>query len=329
MRIGSQPARRRAFTLIELLVVIAIIAVLVGLLLPAVQKVREAASRMSCQNNLHQVGLGVMNYESAYGELPPARVSNTAGRAKYGNSNRTIHNVLLPYIEQQNLYDQFVVGTGSSAADRRNWDHPVNVPVARTRVKTYQCPSTPNPERTVDVGAATGLAVTDYAVMDAVAVDATSAYALGFIPGELNDGNRYGMLVINRALKVTDVGDGTSQTFLMIEDAGRPTRLARGGKPVFNPSTGQPYYTEGAAWSDIDNNFWLDGYGTTGMERTDGGPCAVNCSNRNEIFAFHTGGANIVFGDGSVRFFRDTIAIDVVAATLTRNRGEVVNSADF
>jgi prepilin-type processing-associated H-X9-DG protein len=125
------------------------------------------------------------------------------------------------------------------------------------------------------------------------------------------------------------VTDGTSYTFMMIEDAGRPTRLAKGGKPVINPSTGTPFITEGAAWSDIDNNFWLDGYGPTGMEATDGGPCAVNCSNRNEIFSFHSGGANIVFGDGSVRFFRDSIPIDVVAATLTRNRGEVVNTSDF
>jgi prepilin-type N-terminal cleavage/methylation domain-containing protein/prepilin-type processing-associated H-X9-DG protein len=320
---------RSAFTLIELLVVIAIIAILIGLLLPAVQKVREAAARMTCANNLKQIGLGVHNYESAYGELPPARVSNTAGRAKYGNSNRTIHNILLPYIEQDNLYKQFTIGTGSSAADRRNWDHAVNVPVARVKVKTYQCPSTPNPDRTVNVGSATGLAVTDYAVMDAVAVDATSAYKLGFITGTLDDGNRYGMLIINQAVKIQQVTDGTSYTFMMIEDAGRPTRLAKGGKPVINPSTGAPFITEGAAWADIDNNFWLDGYGPTGMEPTDGGPCAVNCSNRNEIFSFHSGGANIVFGDGSVRFFRDSIPIDVVAATLTRNRGEVVNTSDF
>jgi prepilin-type N-terminal cleavage/methylation domain-containing protein/prepilin-type processing-associated H-X9-DG protein len=326
---STRPSRRPAFTLIELLVVIAIIAILIGLLLPAVQKVREAAARMSCQNNLKQIGLGIHNYESAYGELPPARVSNTAGRAKYGNSNRTIHNLLLPYIEQKNLADRYVIVEGATGSNRRNWDHADNVPVARVKVKTYQCPSTPNPDRTVNVGAATDLAVTDYAVMDAVAIDSTSAYAQKLIPGTLDDGNRYGMLVINRGVKITEVTDGTSYTFMMIEDAGRPTRLAKGGKPVINPSTGQPYITEGAAWADIDNNFWLDGYGPTGMEPTDGGPCAVNCSNRNEIFSFHHGGANIVFGDGSVRFFRDTIPIDVVAATLTRNRGEVVNTSDF
>jgi len=99
---------RRGFTLIELLVVIAIIAVLVGLLVPAVQKVREAANRMSCSNNIRQMGIACHNFAGTNdNNLPPARVSNTAGRAIYGNSNRSVLVFLLPNIEQDALYKRF------------------------------------------------------------------------------------------------------------------------------------------------------------------------------------------------------------------------------
>jgi prepilin-type N-terminal cleavage/methylation domain-containing protein len=116
------PRRQCAFTLIELLVVIAIIAILIGLLLPAVQKVREAAARAKCSNNLHQMGVAVANYESAYGVIPPAWSSN-AGQ-QYGS----VHFWLLPYIEQNNVY----VACGNNSWNGNN-----------TQIKTYQCPSDP------------------------------------------------------------------------------------------------------------------------------------------------------------------------------------------
>jgi len=127
---------RRAFTLIELLVVIAIIAILIGLLLPAVQKVREAAARMSCSNNVKQLGLAVANYAGTFNNQLPALTSST-GAPQYGNYQGCILVSLLPFIEQNNLYTAAVANTGDT------WDGN-GAPTPRIQtVKTYLCPSDP------------------------------------------------------------------------------------------------------------------------------------------------------------------------------------------
>src|SRR5262249_47048534 len=138
-------ARRRGVTLIELLVVIAIIAVLIGLLLPAVQKVREAASRMKCANNLKLLGLAMHNYHDTQGTFPPAYV-NKGG--SYGNSGFPFTHgwapFLLPYIEQQPLYDLY------------RWDFPQyapeNEPVFATQLRIFQCSSAPEQDRYFTLG---------------------------------------------------------------------------------------------------------------------------------------------------------------------------------
>src|SRR5262249_33470304 len=119
----DRPSRRRGFTLIELLVVIAIISMLIGLLLPAVQKAREAANRISCANNLHQLGLAMHNYEGVYGMLPPDRLPNA--RATWAV-------LILPFVEEDNIYRQWSLP----------WTYYQQTDLARlSAVKIYFCPS--------------------------------------------------------------------------------------------------------------------------------------------------------------------------------------------
>jgi prepilin-type processing-associated H-X9-DG protein len=112
------------------------------------------------------------------------------------------------------------------------------------------------------------------------------------------------------------ITDGTSNTILIVEDAGRPNRYAKG---KIAPGTA----ISGGVWTDDGGTFTLHGYSTDGL--TQGGPCASNCSNNNEIYSFHNGGANVVFGDGSTRFFKESISVGVVAAATTKSNGEIVS----
>jgi prepilin-type N-terminal cleavage/methylation domain-containing protein len=144
-------SRRPGFTLIELLVVIAIIAILIGLLLPAVQKVRDAAARMSCSNNLKQLGTAAHNYQSTFGTLPPGSLG--ARPAANPDTDATFFSyqhlgcltLLLPYLEQDNLYKSMKINPNPTAQGPPWFTVPENVAASQTRVKTYLCPSD-NPE---------------------------------------------------------------------------------------------------------------------------------------------------------------------------------------
>jgi len=143
-----QVRTRRAFTLIELLVVIAIIAILIGLLLPAVQKVRQAAARMTCSNNLKQIALAAHNYESSRGYFPPGMSNanpsvypspqSSMNAGSYGASMAGTLAFLLPFVEQDSVYNQF--GTGVFAAPATNYWYSYPT-AANAKIKTYVCPS--------------------------------------------------------------------------------------------------------------------------------------------------------------------------------------------
>jgi prepilin-type N-terminal cleavage/methylation domain-containing protein/prepilin-type processing-associated H-X9-DG protein len=296
---------RQGFSLIELLVVIAIIAVLIGLLIPAVQKVREAANRIKCGNNLHQLSLALHEFHDAQGKFPPGQVRGPYPEAQvYWNVKHGWAVFILPYIEQQSLYKAYY------------WDWAVgaqpNQDVVARPLKNFWCPTAPEQDRYDFFG---GLFPT-YGGKGACGDYAPTWY----VDPALAAGDNRGVLVPNGMTRLTDITDGTSSTILLTEDAGRP-RLWQAGR------AGPDQAVTGGPWAGFDNGITLKGSQLDGASRA--GPCGLNCSNDHEVYSFHAGGANAVFADGSVRFLKADIDIRILAALVTRAGGEVVSATDY
>jgi len=314
--------RRRGFTLIELLVVIAIIAILIGLLLPAVQKVREAAARIQCANNLKQLGLALHNYHDADGTFPPPYVNDGGS---YLNSGFPFTHgwapFILPYVEQQPLWDRY------------RWDcpqyAPENGPVIATQLKVFQCPSAPEQNRYM-TGApfalfGTKAACGDYTItlgVNPVLAQLQLADPVGDYRGALTNTPTaaFTFSPTTAGTRLTDLTDGTSSTILLTEDAGRP-RLWQAGK------AGPANALSGGPWDSYKGPIILQGSSSDGTVQP--GPCALNCTNDGEVYAFHAGGANAVFADGSVHFLHVGMDIRIMARLITRAGGEVVPGDGF
>jgi prepilin-type N-terminal cleavage/methylation domain-containing protein/prepilin-type processing-associated H-X9-DG protein len=306
--------RPEAFTLIELLVVIAIIGVLIGLLLPAVQKVREAASRTQCQNNLKQLGLALHTFHDVNHHLPSS--VNLIGQPRVG-----FLTYLLPYIEQNNLYQGYNFSL--------QWFDPLNLPVTQTKVAIFQCPSTPNAGRLDGMPEAWTplVAVTDYGQTTHVSL---RLYSTGLI-----DNYGPGLMPKNDpGPRFADATDGLSTTIAVAESAGRPILYRAGLRQIGSPPVPR---VNGGGWSRAGNAFSIEGFSGDGTVSP--GPCAINCANgenysvypdpyygrdgNGAIYAFHTSGANALFGDGSVHFLQQVMSIRTLAALVTRSGGEV------
>ena len=331
--------RRRGFTLIELLVVIAIIAILIGLLVPAVQKVREAAARLQCENNLKQIGLALHAYHDTYKYLPPwgfdftvAPTPNPYGPQTEGHGALTL---ILPFIEQGNVTR--IARLDHSVIDPLNLPPNYGTSMAGTvNVPIYLCPSTP--DATVDYGpyfASLGLnkgpmvlGRTDYGIVRGLSGVFCQACARASPSGEVGAmgaagrANAGGGLTSGK-VKLTDIRDGTSNTIMVGEDAGRQQVYAK-GVAVSPSGPGQAGWTLNAAWADKNTYIMVTGLDATGTV-PNGGCCVINCNNTNQFYGFHTGGSNGLRADGSVQFLADSTAPGVLAALVTRNGGEVFN----
>ena len=252
------------FTLVELLVVVAIIGILIGIFLPAVQAVREAARRTQCANNLKQIGLALHNHHAAKQEFP---IGTVEWRPSNDPSKRQLawSVFLLPYLEQQNVFDQLDLQQPFDAAD--------NAIGASTILSVYLCPSS---------------------IREDDQPEGRGACDFGGIFGErITSPNNppKGVMLIDRAISIRDIKDGTSHTLIVAEDSKSPDAQWINGRNIF------------------DQAF----------------PINQAPAFENDIRSEHPGGADGVFCDGSVRFLSESLDDELLAAICTRALGEVVD----
>ncbi len=281
--------RRDAFTLIELLVVIAIIAILIGFLLPALQKVRTAADKISCTNNLKQLGLAFQNYYSTEDSLPPGSVTMPQPQAW--------PMFLLPYIEQEALAKILPRTTA--------WDDPTVQPYVSKNLPIFVCKNAPQGRVSKYFNLSFG--VCDYTII--YDIDA-GLIALGYLNPW--NGDPLGPIGEDRPCKFSQITDGLSSTILLGEVAGRPQFWNTAGY------TGEE--TGPAGWAVPNCFINLDGAKEDGSDQY--GPCAVNCYNKHELYGFHDRAAAILFCDGHISLVKYGMSIKILAALVTRNGGE-------
>jgi prepilin-type processing-associated H-X9-DG protein/prepilin-type N-terminal cleavage/methylation domain-containing protein len=345
---------RLAVTLIELLVVLAILGVLIGLLLPAVQKVREAAARIQCQNNLHQLGLALHQYHLDNGSFPPGLYMTSELQDAWA----TGYTYLLPYLEQENLQHRYHFDAP--------WYLPVNYEAVGIEVKAFYCPSnrTSGSIDLTPLQAQWGTALPpraaacDYAFCKGAnaALSANASRIPLAAHGVFDVSASAGTLFTVRLLEITD---GTSTTFAMGDAAGGSPAylvadLAHPDQPVIDPFTGGPDRLE-QSWSaaglgDPNHPWYGSVFAVTAQYGLDpdphdepmnlrpatptvvgGDPFGNNRSGRDHVSGFrslHPGGCNFLYCDGSVRFLSSSIAPATYRA-LSTYAGDEVLGGDY
>lgn len=330
---GSR-ARRSAFSIIELLVVIGIIALLLALVFPAIQRVRETMNVAACKSNLRQIGLALVAFHTDRGALPPGGVSGGFDKLHVPLTTPSLTHgwgtFLLPHLDEAPLYAQYKLD--------KDFRDPMNHDVVAKQLKVFTCP-TADPGNRYDTFTSGGFAnwqtaATDFAVFNGVS--GVLATRLGIVfPPSVPAGNSGVMAVVgsdpnfrlNRMIRMGEIDDGASNTIVIAESAGRPDLYKQ--RVQYAASSG--FRVRGAGWADRQNEHFISGSlpdGTINAADPNAN-CAVNCTNNGEIYAFHNLGANALFADGHVAFLRSNVSLRLLVSLITRNLKEPVSAADL
>jgi prepilin-type N-terminal cleavage/methylation domain-containing protein/prepilin-type processing-associated H-X9-DG protein len=301
--------RPAGFTLVELLVVVTIIGILIALLLPAVQGARESGRKTVCQNNLRQIGVALGSYQSKLGVFPPSSTSRPKRHSWVP--------FILPYIEQEALFEKYRFD--------KNWNNNANKNFIKVRLDVLICPSAPGGKGRKDNKAA----ISDYSPPSGIA---GALISQGFVDPRPST---RGVMSSNSALPMAKIRDGEANTLIVAEDAGRPQHWVRGGRGPANTNVSSQCgnldvkngRVQGAGWANSSIAIPVHGISATGLDCPV--PCAINCTNNNEVFSFHRGGANILFVDGAVRLINQEININTYASMITIEGKEVIPATAF
>jgi prepilin-type N-terminal cleavage/methylation domain-containing protein/prepilin-type processing-associated H-X9-DG protein len=342
--------RRAGFTLIELLVVIAIIAILIGLLLPAVQKVREAANRMKCSNNIKQLGLAAHNFESTYGTLPPAEWTRSTDG---GTSRPSLGAVVLAYIEQANKFSQFNFAFDVHSSTQ-------NGPARWQDVPIYLCPSENSSARLVDPVGGTG---NTYGRINYFGSIGAIADCGRFTAGDVKGGTFMVQMSVlagetPQGLPISALTDGTSNTAMYSEvmraQTANSATVDYTTVVASGPIDAAPGLYDGRAVSGCAGGSVTRSINYVGLQFHRGGinhqsfythTLPINWNKKQQVAAnqkyncgdasfrrahiaassYHTGGVNVGLADGSVRFVRESIDFGIWQAVGTRGNGEVAS----